>query len=187
MTMDSLDCVRTFAERIAIWQQSNAERFVVVRRAERVPEVSDLRKEIQSLGVKEFKYFSEGLDCIQYAQAPRAAIVLGWTGFIDLLQNRIGRDNFKALNSILKTEFHGIYKRKPCIYNKKDLCGWFDDALLLTAGTKLKLYDIHVHKQLDAMRDERNNCAHVEEYAVTVRIALGFYAKLIQFLPYTLR
>lgn len=174
------------AEKAAAWRNTQADGLVVTRRAERVPEVSELRHEIRALGVKEFKYFSEGLDCIQYAQAPRAAIVLGWTGFIDLLQNRIARDNFAALNAILKTEFHGVHKKVGHIKTKEDLCEWFDDALLLTAARRLNLYPSHVHKQLDAMRDERNNCAHVEEYAVTVRIALGFYAKLIQYLPYTL-
>ena len=122
----------------------------------------------------------------KYAQAPRAAIVLGWTGFIDLLQNKIGKDNYDALNATLRTSFPGVYKKNSSITCKNDLCKFFDDALLIEAGRKLGFYDKHVHTQLNAMRDERNNCAHVQEYAVTVRIALGFYAKLIQFLPYTL-
>jgi len=184
--MDSLFLAKNIASKISAWRKAQEDAYVVIRRAERVPEVSELRQEIRSLGIVELNYFAEGLDCIQYAQAPRAAIVLGWTGFIDLLQKKIGKDNCSALNSILKTSFPGVYKKSSSVTCNNDLCKFFDDALLIEAGRKLGFYDKHIHTQLNAMRDERNNCAHVQEYAVTVRIALGFYAKLIQFLPYTL-
>ena len=186
MNMDSLSIIHRIALKASAWQKAQEGGYVVTKKAERVPEVNELRQEIKSLGVGELDYFSEGLDCIQYAQAPRAAIVLGWTGFIDLLQNKIGKDNYDSLNTILKTAFHGVYKKKSQIATKQDLCDLFDDAVLLEAGKKLGFFDKHVYTQLNAMRDERNNCAHVQEYAVTVRIALGFYAKLIRFLPYTL-
>jgi hypothetical protein len=184
--MDNLDAVRSIADKVSSWRATHTQGYVVSRGPERVPEVSELRASLMALGVKELKYFDEGLDCIQYAQAARAAVVLGWTGYIDLLQSRIGRDGYTNLNGILKTEFHAVYKRAGKIKDRDELIDHFDDSLLLEAGRKLKLYDKHVWKQLDAMRDERNNCAHVEEYAVTVRIALGFYAHLIQFLPYVL-
>ena len=184
--MDPLFLAKRIALKASLWQKAQESAYVVTKRAERVPEVSELRQEIKSLGVVELDYFAEGLDCIQYAQAARAAIVLGWTGFIDLLQNKIGKDDYAALNSILRASFPGIYKKRSQIACKNDLCDFFDDSLLLEAGRKLGFYDKHVFTQLNAMRDERNNCAHVQEYAVTVRIALGFYAKLITFLPYTL-
>ena len=117
-------------------QKTEIPSVSVLRGPKRVPEVNELRAEIKALGVSQLSYFEEGLDCIQYAQASRAAIVMGWTGFIDLLQSK-----------------------------------------------KLGILGTHAYKQLDAMRDERNNCAHVQEYAVTPRIALGFYAKLITYLP----
>jgi hypothetical protein len=181
--MDQITTARLLAERAAKWRESYSQSYAVTRGAERVPEVNELRRELVTLGVKEVDYFAEGLDCIQYAQASRAAIVLGWTGYIDLLQDRIGRDSFAALNAMLKMEFHGVHKKAGQVTSKKMLAEFFDDALLLTAGRKLGIYEKHAYTQLDAMRDERNNCAHVQEYAVTPRIALGFYAKLIKFLP----
>ncbi len=184
--MDNLDAVRSFAERISSWRTHHTQGYVVSRGPERVPEVSELRRNLLSLGITDLKYFDEGLDCIQYAQAPRAAIVLGWTGLIDLLQSKIGQDNYTFLNSILKIEFHAIHKKVGHIKTRGALSDNFDDALLLEAGRKLNFYDKHVWTQLNAMRDERNNCAHVQEYAVNVRIALGFYAHLIEFLPYVL-
>jgi len=186
MKTDLLSIAHRLALKASTWQKVQEGGYVVTKKAERVPEVNELRQEIKSLGVVELDYFSEGLDCIQYAQASRAAIVLGWAGFIDLLQNKISKDNYIGLNSILKIAFHGIHKKKSQITNKQDLCDLFDDAALLEAGKKLGFFDKHVHTQLNAMRDERNNCAHVQEYAVTIRIALGFYAKLIKFLPYIL-
>jgi hypothetical protein len=184
--MDYLDGAQDFVTKLVRWRAIQADGYLVSRGPERVPEVSELRRSLVSLGTKDLKYFDEGLDCIQYAQAPRAAIVLGWTGFIDLLQSKIGRDNYASLNSILKLEFHAVHKKVGHIKTREALIDNFDDALLLEAGRKLNFYDKHVWTQLNAMRDERNNCAHVEEYAVNVRIALGFYAHLIKFLPYVL-
>ena len=184
--MDRLSSALAYVKRVAEWRSAQGASYVNVRRPERVPEVSELRRDLLTLGIKELSYCDEGLDCIQYAQAPRAAIVLGWTGFIDLLQARIARDGFVALNAILKTEFHGVHKRAGKIGNRLELSQYFDDALLLTAAKILGIRQKHVHAQLDAMRDERNNCAHVEEYAVTVRIAMGYYANLVQYLPLVL-
>jgi len=166
--------------------RSDVNRFAVKKRPERVPEVSELRAEIKQLGVRELSYFEEGLDCIQFAQASRASIVLGWTGYIDLLQKKIGEDGFTKLNAILKSDFGGVYKKAGKINSTEELAKYFDDSLLLQAAKKLGILKKHSHTQLDAMRDERNNCAHVQEYAVTPRMALGFYAKLIQFLPLVL-
>ena len=184
--MDTLSSTLAYVKRVAEWQTTQAGPYTSLRRPERVPEVGELRLELRGFGIKELKYFDEGLDCIQYAQAPRAAIVLGWTGFVDLLQARIARDGFVGLNGILKTEFHGVYKRVGQVHDRVEFSHYFDDALLLTAARKLCIVQKHTHTQLDAMRDERNNCAHVEEYAVNVRIALGYYARLIQYLPFVL-
>lgn len=181
--MDSVDSARAFVERVASWRAAQTSGYVVVRGPERVPQVRELKQGLQKLGIKELNYFEEGLDCIQYAQAPRAAIVLGWTGFIDLLESRLERNAFTELNAILKTDFHGIHKTLGHVKSRKELVENFDDRMLLEAGRKLKFYHSKVWSQLNAMRDERNNCAHVEEYAVTVPIAMGYYAHLIQYLP----
>jgi hypothetical protein len=181
--MDSVDAARDFVGRVASWRAAQTSGYVVVRGPERVPHVSELKQDLLKLGIKELNYFEEGLDCIQYAQAPRAAIVLGWTGFIDLLESRLERNTFSELNAILNTDFHGIYKKLGHVKSRKELVEHFDDKMLLEAGRKLKFYQSKVWSQLNAMRDERNNCAHVEEYAVTVPIAMGYYAHLIQYLP----
>jgi hypothetical protein len=173
-----------FIARLLRWRAHEAEAYTVKRGPERVPEVNELRRNLRALGVADLSYFGEGLDSVEYAQAPRAAIVLAWTGLMDLLQSKLARDAFAALNAILKTEFHGVYKRIGQIKTREALTDAFDDAMLLEAGRKLKFYDKHVLMQLQAMRDERNNCAHVQEYAVSVRIALGFYAHVIEFVPY---
>lgn len=181
--MEELRIAEGFVTKLVRWRAIQADAYGVSRSPERVPEVSDLRRSLRSLGIKDLNYFDEGLDCIQYAQASRGAIVLGWTGFIDLLQSKVARDDYISLNAILKTAFHGIHKKLGQIRTRNDLVDHFDDAQLLDAGRKLGFYNKHAWTQLHAMRDERNNCAHVQEYAVSVRIALGFYAHLIEFLP----
>lgn len=184
--MEYLTRLETLVDAATRISNSDVNRFAIKKRPERVPEVSELRAEIKQLGVTELSYFEEGLDCIQFAQASRASIVLGWTGYIDLLQKKVGEDGFNSLNSILKSDFSGVYKKAKQIKTTKELAKHFDDSLLLQAAKKLNILERHTHTQLDAMRDERNNCAHVQEYAVTPRMALGFYAKLIQFLPLVL-
>jgi|GEM_PF-4978527 len=74
--MDYLDGVQDFVTKLVRWRAIQADGYLVSRGPERVPEVSELRRSLVSLGPKDLKYFNEGLDCIQYAQAPRAAIVL---------------------------------------------------------------------------------------------------------------
>jgi hypothetical protein len=184
--MDSLAYAKKVALRAAKWSELQEDSYGIARRPERVPEVSELRQRIKALGVKDLDYFGEGLDCIQYAQAPRAAIVMAWAGFIDMLQLKFDRDKYAALNAILKFDFHGVHKRLGQVKTRDDLIGHFDDALLLQASKKLGWLGKHAFTQLDAMRDERNNCAHVEEYAVTPRTALGFYDKIITYLPQVL-
>jgi hypothetical protein len=184
--MDHISKARDVALSAAKWSELQASSYGVAKRPERVPEVSELRRRIKALGVKDLDYFDEGLDCVQYAQAPRAAIVMAWTGFIDLLQLKFDRDKYTDLNAILKLEFHGVYKRVGQIKTREDLVDYFDDALLLQAAKKIGWLKRHAFTQLDAMRDERNNCAHVQEYAVTPRTALGFYDKVITYLPLAL-
>ena len=113
------------------WRATQAEAYSVSRGPERVPEVSELHRQLRSLGVKDLGYFAEGLDCIQYAQASRAAIVLGWTGFIDLLQLKLAREDYSSLNAVLKAAFHAIHKKVGAIKTRSDLIDHFDDALLL--------------------------------------------------------
>ncbi len=184
--MDYLTRARELVEAIARLKELVIPSVTVSRGPQRVPEVNELRREIKDLGVSQLSYFEEGLDCIQYAQASRAAIVLGWTGFIDLLQKKLAVDGFVALNGILKSGFRGVYNKVKKLSSTNDLAKHFDDALLLQAAKQLGILKSHAYKQLDAMRDERNNCAHVAEYAVTPRIALGYYARLITYLPLVL-
>jgi hypothetical protein len=142
-----------------------------------------IRNSLAQLPLVEKKYFNEGLSCIQFAQAPRAAIVLGWTGFMDVLHNRLARD-LVALNQAFAKKF-------PKLHSKGELKGLNDipeleDWQTLNLGHEMKLYEKHAHTQLDAMRDLRNNCAHVEEFAVTFDMALGFYGSLAEYLKFVL-
>ena len=184
--MEYLTRVKQLVRAVSRIRKLEGAAVSVSRGPARVSEVNELRAEVKALGVSDLSYFEEGLDCIQHAQASRAAIVVGWTGFVDLLQKKIGEDGFVALNGILKQEFRGVYKKIKRISATGELAKYFDDALLLHAARRLKILKPHAYKQLDALRDERNNCAHVQEYAVTPRIALGYYAKLIGFLPLVL-
>ncbi len=181
--MDYLSNLERLHSSVQRFRGSVAANYTVEKSPQRVPEINELRQEIKLLGVGDLSYFEEGLNCIEFAQASRAAIVLGWTGFIDLLQGKMSQDQYASLNAILKSDFAGVHRKKSRIATRGDLSKYFDDNLLLQAGFKLQHFKKHSYKQLDAMRDERNNCAHVQEYAVTPRIALGYYAKLIAFLP----
>jgi hypothetical protein len=143
----------------------------------------EIRNSLAKLPLSEKKYFNEGLACIQFAHAPRAAIVLGWTGFMDVLQSRLSRDPV-VLNQAFAKKF-------PKLHSKGELKGLdgiraLEDWQALDLGREMNLYEKHAHTQLNAMRDLRNNCAHVEEFPVTVDMALGFYSSLAQFLVFVL-
>jgi hypothetical protein len=109
--MEQLRIAEEFVTKLVRWRVAQTDLYEVSRGPERVLEVSDLRRNLRSLGIKDLDYFDEGLDCIQYAQASRGAIVLAWTGLVDLLQAKIGRDGYVSLNAILNTAFRGIHKK----------------------------------------------------------------------------
>lgn len=140
-----------------------------------------VRAQLKAIDCAGQSYFSEGLDCIQFAGAPRAAIVLAWSGFIDLLHRRFASD-FDAFNQAYAVRFETLHKKSGDI-RALDRLREFQDWEALEIGKQVGLFKKHAHKQLDAMRDLRNNCAHVEEFQVTTHIALGYYSQLAAFLP----
>ena len=140
-----------------------------------------IKAELKAINCPQLSYFNEGLNCIQFAQAPRAAIVLAWTGFIDLLHQRFARD-FKTFNNAYSAKFEKLHKKSGDIESLEQLRE-LKDWEALTIGKHLGLFQNFPYVQLDAMRAQRNNCAHVEEFQVTTMIALGYYSQLVKFLP----
>jgi hypothetical protein len=69
-----------------------------------------IRNSLAKLPIPQKNYFSEGLNCIQFAQAPRAAIVLGWSGFMDVLHDRLLR-NLTGLNQALAARFPKLHSK----------------------------------------------------------------------------
>src|SRR4051812_22748487 len=138
-----------------------------------------VRGQLEGLGLTDIAYFIEGLNCIQFAQASRAAIVLGWSGFIDLFHRRLHRD-IEQVNAVFRTHFPKLSERIGNFAQLSDFEALRDkDALKL--GQHLKLYDHHVYTQLDAMRDERNAYAHVGRIEPDILMALGFYSRLVRY------
>jgi hypothetical protein len=144
-----------------------------------------IRTKIEGLNVELPSYFDEGINCIQYAQAPRAAIVLDWTGFVDLLTQRFVRE-LDALNSALTTYGDSQKDKRLNSYlpvtSAEELIR-VPDFYLIEAAKVMRLLGKYDHARLQSMRLLRNNCAHVQEFAINAETALGFYNDLVDFLP----
>jgi hypothetical protein len=141
----------------------------------------EIKHRREQLGVTQLDYFNEGLNCIQFARAPRAAVVLGWSGFVDLLHQRFSRDPV-AFNSLLRSYRPRLHSVLGDLQSPTDFEALKDkDAIEL--GFQMKLYDHHAKTQLDAMRDLRNACAHVGQDPADIQVALGFFSQLVRFLP----
>jgi hypothetical protein len=140
-----------------------------------------IKKRLSALDVTQLKYFGEGLSCIESAKAPRAAIVLGWTGFIELLHQRFIHDP-EAANAAFTTAFPKLHEKGWSLQTLDD-CLKLEDWQKVKVARQMNLYAKHAEAVIVSMNHLRNNCAHVEEFPVTILSALGFYDSLAQFLP----
>jgi len=140
-----------------------------------------IKQDLTALGVTQLSYFSEGLNCIQFAQAPRAAIVLAWSGFVDLLHQRFARD-LPAFNAALKMHRSKLHAQTGDFSGLADFAA-LKDVDAIDIGHHLRIYDHHVKIQLDAMRDLRNTSAHIAARSPDIQIALGFYSHIVPLLP----
>jgi hypothetical protein len=141
----------------------------------------EIKDRLEKLGVNQMDYFNEGLNCIQFARAPRAAVVLGWSGFVDLLHQRFLRD-LAAFNSTLRSHRPRLHANLGDLQSLIDFEALKDkDAVEL--GFQMKLYNHHSKIQLGAMRDLRNACAHVGQDPADIQNALGFFSNLVRYLP----
>jgi hypothetical protein len=144
---------------------------------------AEIREHLSRLENAPKKYFTEGLNCVQFAHSPRAAVVLGWTGFMDVLHHRLASD-LRSVNAALEKKFPKLHGRGEL--KNIDAIRSLEDWQTVDLGHEMGLYKKHTHTQLQAMRDLRNNCAHVEEFAVTRDMALGFYSSLATYLEFLL-
>jgi hypothetical protein len=140
-------------------------------------QAATIRAALHRLPAAQQRYFDEGLHCLQFARAPRAAIVLGWSGYMDALHRRLAQD-LDALQPKYAERYpeRSVKRKLKDLADVRDLADW--QALAL--GLDMQLYGKGMHAQLAAMKDERNHCAHIEEYTVTIQMALYFYARLAQ-------
>ena len=117
--------------------------------------------------------------CIAYStRAPRAAIVLGWAGFMDALHRRLASE-LQALQPKYAARFPKLSERHRL--NDLATVRELDDWQALDLGLEMGYYPKSLLTQLNAMRDQRNHCAHIEEYPVTIEMALFFYASLANY------
>ena len=145
---------------------------------EAVQRAAIIRQTLEALPIAQQRYFSEGLHCIQYARAPRAAIVLGWAGFMDALHRRLASE-LQALQPKYAARFPKLSERHRL--NDLATVRELDDWQALDLGLEMAYYAKSLLTQLNAMRDQRNHCAHIEEYPVTIEMALFFYASIANY------
>jgi hypothetical protein len=130
-------------------------------------------KHLGQLSLKQDDLFRQALRCVEH-ELYRAAHVMAWVAFMDLLQESLSHDGFV-----------GLRKARPAwkIRNSDDL-RVFSDYELIVAAQETGLISKTVAKALHGLLNKRNECAHPEDYFPELNDTLGYVDELFKRVRY---
>lgn len=126
-------------------------------------------KRLGSLTLKQDDLFRQSLRCVEH-ELYRAAHVMAWAAFMDLLHERL-MDGW--LSHIQST------RPKWKIKHAEDLRNWSDHQVIESAA-EVKMISKTVMKGLHGLLNKRNECAHPEDYYPSLNDTLGYIDELFK-------
>lgn len=174
-TTDPADVVRLVRDRVADFE---AEAHSILGSQEtasksRVISVDHTRAQLQGLSVRQHDLLGEALDCVQYG-IYRAAHVVAWQAFIDLLQEKLTSDGLVKVKQVrpnwTKVTSLDELRDEVSEYHQVEV------ARVLNLLTKGEMKTLH------GMLSTRNLCAHPSSYKPGLNTALGYVSALINWM-----
>jgi hypothetical protein len=135
----------------------------------RTMSLEDSYNRLAGLSVDQDELFRESLRAVE-AGLYRAAHVLAWAGFIDLLHHHVGTDGLNAIK---------MARPNWVIRTVEDLREYADHQVI-EAAREAKFYNKTVMKALHGLLNKRNECAHPSEYYPDFNETLGYVSELFQ-------
>jgi len=126
---------------------------------------------LTKLTLKQDELFRQALRCVEH-QLFRAAHVLAWAGFMDLLEEKLVSDGLAQV----KAAFPAWAANAGSIEELREAVVEFQ---LIEAARKLGLCSKTEMKALHGMLNKRNECAHPNDFFPDMNITLGYISELL--------
>lgn len=125
---------------------------------------------LSGLSLQQDELFRQALRCIENGLF-RAAHVMAWAGFMDLLEEKLALDGFKKLKSV---------RPKWSVACIEDLREHIPEYQLIESCQDMGLCTKKEKKALLGLLNKRNECAHPGDYFPGLNESLGFISELFQ-------
>jgi hypothetical protein len=124
---------------------------------------------LTKLTLKQDELFRQALRCVEH-KLFRAAHVLAWAGFMDLLEEKLASDGLVKLRTAKAAWKAG---------SVEELRETVVEYQLIEAAKDLGLCTKTEMKALHGMLNKRNECAHPNDFFPDMNITLGYISELL--------
>ena len=138
--------------------------------ASRVISLTETRKKLAALSLLQDSLLTDALRCIEFG-LHRAAHVMAWAAFMDLLEEKMASDGLKAVYVA-----RSAWKKHKTI---EELRENVVEHQLLEAARDIDLLSKSATKTLLGLLSKRNECAHPGVYEPGLNESLGYISELL--------
>lgn len=135
----------------------------------RVIVLSESYDKLSKLSIKQDDLFRQSLRCVEH-ELYRAAHVLAWAAFVDLLEEKLASDGL--------TKLRVAYPAWTAT-SLEELREHVVEFQLIEAARKLGLVTKTEMKAIHGMLNKRNECAHPNDFFPDVNMTLGYISELL--------
>jgi hypothetical protein len=136
----------------------------------RVVSLSQTRKDLAALSLLQESLLTDALRCVELG-LHRAAHVMAWAAFMDLIEERMASDGLKAVR--VARPAWSKYK------TVEELRENVVEYQLLEAARDIGLLSKNATKSLLGLLSKRNECAHPSGYEPGLNESLGYISELL--------
>jgi hypothetical protein len=127
-------------------------------------------KRLTALSLKQDELFRQALRCIEH-ELYRAAHVLAWAGFMDLLEEKLGSDGLAKLKAA-----RPAWKNTSSMEEIREYHAEFQ---LIEVAHIVGLCTKNQTKALQGLLNKRNECAHPSYFFPDLNDTLGYISELL--------
>lgn len=131
--------------------------------------LEDTYRKLQQLALSQDEMLRQALRCVEN-ELYRAAHVMAWAGFMDVLEEKMGSDGLKKLAACRPG-----WKSKTMA----DLREQIAEYQLVEAARDMGLCHKSEMKSLHGLLSTRNECAHPSDYYPGLNESLGYVSNLL--------
>jgi len=136
----------------------------------RVISLENTRKRLEGLSVQQHELFQQALECIERG-IYRAAHVMAWAAFVDVLEQKLASDGLTKLQSA-----RSAWNKWNSIEEIRENVPEFQ---LIEAARELRLFSKPETKSILGLLSKRNECAHPSSHRPSLNESLGYVSDLL--------